>query len=224
MGNQLALTLIFLIAILLLLVFNELAYRRFGSAGEVSRKFAHFAGTLTTITFPYLFSDHWYVLMLAIFFFILLFASRKSKLLKSIHGIDRKSVGSYLLPFSIYLTYLIAHLLGNKFLFILPMLVLAICDPIAGILGLNLKKNNHNIYIFGYRMKKTLLGSGSFLVSCFIISVLALYFHRMVFDLKVFLLALGIAVVSTLSELFSWRGTDNLAIPLSVLLMLVLFL
>jgi dolichol kinase len=44
------------------------------------------------------------------------------------------------------------------------------------------------------------------------------------FDLKTFWLALGIAVVSTLVELFSWRGTDNLLVPMSVLVMLLLFL
>jgi dolichol kinase len=46
----------------------------------------------------------------------------------------------------------------------------------------------------------------------------------MSFDLKTFWLAMGIAVVSTLVELFSWRGSDNLFIPMSVLLMLLIFL
>ncbi|MEN6553140.1 MAG: hypothetical protein ABFC34_09690, partial [Methanobacterium sp.] len=120
--------------------------------------------------------------------------------------------------------FLISSKLENEFLYILPILVLAICDPIAGILGLNIKKNNHNIHVFGHKLKKTLLGSGSFLISCFIISTIALYFYRMSFDLKTFWLAMGIAVVSTLVELFSWRGSDNLFIPMSVLLMLVIFL
>ncbi len=224
MGTQIALTFIFLVAILCLLIFNELVYRRLGIKGEITRKFAHFTATLSTLTFPYIFSSHWYVLVLAMVFFIVLFLSRKGTQLKSIHDIHRKSVGSYLLPFSIYLTFLLSVQVGNKFLFILPMLVLAISDPIAGILGLNFKKRNKNIRIFGYDTKKTLLGSGAFLISSFIISIIALYFNRQIFDFKTFWLALSIALVSAVVEIFSWRGFDNLTIPMSVLAMQMLFL
>ena len=224
MENQLALMIIFLLAILGLLIFNEIVYRRLGLKGEITRKFAHFTATLSTITFPYLFNDHWYILALASFFFIILFVSRNGTQLKSIHDINRKSIGSYLLPLSIYLTFLISFKLENKFLFILPILVLAICDPMAGILGLNIKTYNHTIQIFGYNTKKTILGSGSFFVSCFIICIIGLYFNRMVFDLKTFWLALGIALLSSLTELFSYRGMDNLVIPMTVLLMLLIFL
>lgn len=224
MGNQLALTFIFLIAIISLLVFTELIYRRLGLKGEVTRKIAHFTATLSTITFPYLFNDHWYVFGLAFFFFIVLFISRHGTQLKSIHDITRKSIGSYLLPVSIYLTFLISYKAGNRLYFILPILILAICDPAAGIMGINMKIYNHRIRIFGHKLNKTILGSSTFLVSSFIISIIALYFNRMVFDLKTFWLALGIAIISTLVEMFSWRGSDNLFIPLSVVLMLILFL
>ncbi|MEN6445451.1 MAG: phosphatidate cytidylyltransferase, partial [Candidatus Cloacimonas sp.] len=122
MGNQITLTVIFLIAIILVLALAELVYRRLGINGEITRKLAHFTATLSTITFPYLFTDHWYVLVLALFFFLILFVSRKGTLLRSINDIDRISVGSYLLPISIYLTFLISSKLENEFLYILPIL------------------------------------------------------------------------------------------------------
>lgn len=224
MGNQLALMFIFMTGIICLLVFNEMVYRQLGLKGEITRKFAHFTATLSTTTFPYLFKDHWYVLAMAAFFFIILFISRNGTQLKSIHDIDRKSVGSYLLPASIYLTFLLSHLLENKFLFILPMLILAISDPMAGILGLNLKKHNYHIRLFGMRLEKTVLGTLSFLISSFLISLVALYFHRMAFDLKTFWLALLVSIFSTLSELFSRKGFDNFLIPFSVILTLIIFL
>lgn len=224
MVNQITVAILYLFAISFLLVFNELIYRRLGLKGEITRKFAHFTATLSTVTFPYLFTDHWYVLVLALAFFLVLFISRNGTQLKSIHDIDRKSVGSYLLPLSIYLTFLFSNQLDNKFLYILPIIILAVCDPMAGILGINLKVNNHKISIFGIKTKKTVLGSGSFLLSSFIISIIALYFNRMVFDLKTFWLALAIALVSTITEMLSWRGSDNLFIPVSVLVMLILFL
>ena len=175
MKNQLALAFLYLVAISLLLIFNELIYRRLGLKGEITRKFAHFTATLSTITFPYIFTNHWYVLALAFIFFLLLFVSRHGTQLKSIHDIDRKSAGSYLLPASIYITFLISNLNNNKFMYILPIMILAVCDPMAGLLGINLKKNNHKIKIFGVQTAKTILGSGSFLVSSFLISIIALY-------------------------------------------------
>lgn len=83
--------------------------------------------------------------------------------------------------------------------------------------------NQNQVRISGRKLNKTYVGTGAFFVSSFIISVIALYFNRMVFDLKTFWLALGIAVVSTLTELFSVKGIDNLLIPLSVVMMLLLF-
>jgi dolichol kinase len=224
MGNQIGLTVIYMVAISLLLVFNEMIYRRLGLKGEITRKFAHFTATLSTVTFPYLFDSHWYVLIMAVAFFILLFVSRHRTYLKSIHDIQRISIGSYLLPVSIYLTFLVAYLLENKFLFILPMLVLAICDPVAGILGINLQQYNNKIKLFGRKLQKTWLGSLSFFISCFIISIIALYFNQEEISLRIFWIALTVAFVSSVAEMLSWKGSDNLFIPLSVLLVLVVLL
>jgi dolichol kinase len=224
MNNLIVLSFIYLIGIGLLLTFNELNYRRLNVNGEITRKFAHFTATLATVPFPYIFSSHWYVLVLALIFFAILFITQYGKQLKSIHDIQRKSIGSYLLPLSIYVVFFISCMLHNKFVYILPMLILAVCDPMAAILGINIKNYNGRIKLFGHKFEKTWLGSGAFLFTSFIISVIALYFHHAVFNLKTFWLALLIAVTSTLSELFSWRGSDNLTIPLSVVLILVLFL
>jgi dolichol kinase len=224
MGNVVVLSFIYLIGISLLLVFNELNYRRLNVKGEITRKFAHFSSALATVPFPYIFPSHWYVLVLALLFAAVLFFTQNGKLLKSIHDITRKSIGSYLIPLSIYITFLISNLLENKFIYILPMLILAVCDPMAAILGINIKNYNGRIKILGKKLNKTWLGSGGFLVTSFVISIIALYFNRGVFDLKTFWLALAIAVVTTLAELFSWRGSDNLSIPLSAVLVLVLFL
>lgn len=224
MGNIIVLSFIYLIGISLLLIFNELIYRRLNPTGEVTRKFAHFTSVLATVPFPYIFPSHWYILVLALLFSIVLFVTQYSKLLDSIHGIERKSLGSYLLPLAIYFTFLVSDLTGNKFLYILPMLILAISDPMAAILGINVTKYNGRIKIFGRKLNKTWLGSGAFLVSSFVISIIALYFHRHVFDLKTFWLASLMAVTTMFAELISWRGSDNISIPLCAVLILVLFL
>ena len=224
MNNIVVLSFIYLIGIIILLTFNELNYRRLNVKGEITRKFAHFAATLATVPFPYIFPSHWYILVLAFIFFLVLFVTQYSKQLKSIHDIKRKSIGSYLLPLSIYITFFISIKLQSKFIYILPMLILAVCDPMAAILGMNTKKKNGKIKLFGLKTEKTRIGSAAFFITSFVISIIALYFHRITFDLKTFWLALAIAITSTLAELFSWRGSDNLSIPLSVVLILVLFM
>lgn len=224
MGNTITVSIVYFIAIMLLLAFNELNYRRLKVKGEITRKFAHFTATVAVVPFPYIFSSHWSVLILAIVFFIALFVTQFSKQLKSIHDIERKSIGSYLLPLSIYLTFLLSNLLDNKFIYILPMLILGICDPVAAIVGMGMKKNNHRIKIFGITTGKSLFGSGAFLITSFVISIIALYFNRGVFDFKTFWLAMTVAVFSMLAEMFSWRGSDNLTIPLSIAFILILFL
>ncbi|MBN2634662.1 MAG: phosphatidate cytidylyltransferase [Prolixibacteraceae bacterium] len=224
MGNIIVLSVIYLIGIGILLLFNELIYRRLHPGGEITRKFAHFSSVLATVPFPYIFPSHWYILMLALLFTAVLFITQDGFLLRSIHDIERKSIGSYLLPMSIYITFFFSEVFDNKFLYILPVLILAVCDPMAAILGINIKTYNGRIKIFGKKLNKTRLGTGSFLMLSFIISLIALYFHRHTFDLKTFLLALSVAVATTIGELVSWRGSDNLTIPLSAVLILVLFL
>ena len=224
MVNIIVLSFIYLIGIVLLLIFNELIYRRYKPSGEVTRKFAHFSSVLATVPFPYIFPTHWYILVLALLFAALLFITRNGNQLKSIHDVGRKSIGSYLLPLSIYLTFLISNLSGDMFIYILPMLILAVCDPMAAILGINIQTYNGRIKLFGKKLNKTWLGSGAFLISSFVISIIALYFHRGIFDIKTFWLAMAVAVITMFAELIAWRGSDNLSIPLSAVLVLAIFL
>ncbi len=224
MGNIVVLSIVYLVGISLLLVFNELNYRRLKVKGEITRKFAHFTATLATVPFPYIFPSHWYILILALLFFAVLLFTQHGTQLKSIHDIQRKSIGSYLLPLSIYISFLLSDIMDNKFIYILPMLILAISDPMAAILGINIKNFNGRIKVFGKKLNKTWLGSGAFFASSFVISILALYFNRGLFDLKAFWLSLLLATVTTLAELISWRGSDNLSIPLSAVGVLLLFL
>jgi phytol kinase len=221
MLTQIVLTFLFLLLFLLLLGFVELIYKRLKLPGELTRKLAHFAATLSTISFPYLFTDHWYVLVLAIIFFCLLFLSRNSRHLRSIHDITRISTGSYLLPVSIYLTFLISHLSDDRFLFILPIMILAVSDPAAGLLGMNINGYNHEIVLFGRRMRKTWLGSSAFFISAFLISLFAFYYHRQMFDLHSLGFSVFVALTATIAEMLSPKGTDNLLIPTSVVLVLI---
>lgn len=222
--NTIILAFIYLIGITLLLAFNEINYRKLNVKGEISRKFAHFVATLASIPIPYIFSSHWYVLILAVIFFLVLWITQYSSVLQSIHGVERKSMGSYLLPLSIYGTFLVSELAGSKLLYILPMLILGISDPMAAIVGISLEKYNHRIIIFGIDTQKSMFGSGAFFISSLIISSVAIYFNREVFDATSVLMSLSIAAATTLGEMFSWKGSDNLTVPLTAILVLMIYI
>ena len=187
----------------------------------MTRKFAHMTATLSTTPFPFLFNDHWYVLFLAGVFFVLLFMSRNTRHLKSIHDIDRFSVGSYMLPLSIYLTFLISFRIGDPFLFILPMLVLAISDPLAGIFGVSITIGNSKIRIFSRTLEKTYAGSLTFFISSLLISMIAISIRNWYLGIETFFLAGAVALVGTIVEMLSPKGSDNLSVPLSILAVLV---
>lgn len=224
MDNVLIISIIYFVGIFILLIANELYYRHLGIKGEYSRKFAHITATLATLPFPYIIPSHWYILVLALIFFVVLYLTQRSTFLNSIHDIRRRSIGSYLLPASIYLTFLISSKLDSKILFILPMLILAISDPVAAITGMSVKKYNKNVQIAGYTLQKTWLGSAGFLVSSFIITIIALYIHFGTINLKTIYISLVVGLIGTIAEMLSWRGSDNLSIPLGVQLVLIFLL
>src|SRR5690625_4463892 len=85
MENVLIISIIYFVGIFILLIANEWYYRHLGIKGEYSRKFAHITATLATLPFPYIIPSHWYILALALIFFVVLYLDRKSTRLNSSH-------------------------------------------------------------------------------------------------------------------------------------------
>lgn len=224
MNSVVMISLGYFAGISLLLLLNEVNYQWFKVKGEYSRKVAHVIATLATLPFPYLFSSHWYVLGLALLFFAVLWFTQGSKHLNSIHDINRPSIGSYLLPVAIYCTFLIYTYIGDPVMYILPITILAICDPVAAISGMSMKKHNRSLSLPGIPSKKTVAGSMAFFLSSGLISVVLLSWGQEGSIIKVVYVSVIIAFVGTLAELFSWRGSDNLTIPLSIQLVLWLLI
>lgn len=213
----------FLAGIFFLLYFNDQLHKRFGIASEYTRKLAHFSATASTLSFPFLFTSHWYVLGLAIVFFLILLLSMNTRYLKSIHEIDRYSAGSFLLPPAIYLPFLISVKTGDPFMFILPVLILAVSDPLAGLAGYIFREGNPQIVLFSWKLRKTVYGSSAFFISSFVLSLIALGIDAHQIGADTIIAALFIAAASTTTELLSPGGSDNLTVPLIVILVLSLY-
>ncbi len=223
MDQVLRISIYYLIGISILLILNELSYRKWKYKGEYSRKTAHVLATLATAPFPFIFDNHWYILGLALLFGIVLWGSRRIKQLDSIHDVSRPSYGSFLLPAGIYLSFLIYSFSGNPVIYLIPIIVLALCDPLAAIVGMYFRENNVTLSLPGRNGNKTLFGSLAFYVSSTIICGLILHLSGLNLN-QVVLISPLVGFLGTLGELFSWRGSDNLSIPLSVQIGLLMLL
>jgi dolichol kinase len=174
------------------------------------------------LLFPLLLANHLLVLFLCVSFGGILIVSLKYKLLRSINGIDRPSVGSLAYPVSVYFCYLAYDHFGHNYTFYyLPILILAICDPLAALFGKQWPLGRYSVG----NENKTLVGSAFFFISAFIISVIFIFLNTKNTEnstLDNFLAAGVIALVSTISEAVSGKGLDNLTIPASVVFVLIL--
>ena len=206
MNDQLVMLFVFVSGYAFLLMFCEFLNRRKNIASEYTRKLAHFVSTLSVLFFPCVFADEGYVIAICAIFFLTLLIANRMHILHSIDSVGRKTGGSYLLPLSVGICYYISVRLENGVLFTLPILILAICDPLAGIIG---HKFNSKPLFNG----KTIAGSSVFLLFSLLISLFCLIatHHE-----SAFILSLTVAFAATVAELLSPRGTDNLTIPLSV--------
>ena len=181
---------------------------------EHTRKLAHIISTLSALLYPQLFSDHIYPLLLCLFFCVVLLITKRLKVIPSIDRVERKTEGSYMLALSVGTTYYLSIMYKDLAIYHLPILILAISDPLAGILG---QKVSSKRFFNG----KTIAGSLSFFLSAFAISFVYLIAvrHQPMWGVSVV-----IALTAAIAELFSPRGLDNLTIPLTAVTVLFIVL
>lgn len=204
-------------AFLLLFGAAEIMYHFFNVKVEITRKTVHLGTGLLTMLFPVLLDTHWWVLLLCSSFAVILLLSLKYNFLKSVNAIERESVGSIAYPVSVYGCYLAFTFFDHQYVYYyLPILILAICDPVAALCG---KRWPRGRYKFN-GSNKTLMGSAMFFLSAFILIItLSLMGHTMT---RVISRGFVIALVSTISEAVSGKGYDNITIPISVLSSLII--
>ncbi len=206
-------------AFLSLFVVAEVLYHSFKVKAELTRKLVHFGTGILSLSFPLLLSKHWFVLALCASFALILISSLRFNLLKSINAIDRKSYGSLCYPIAVYSCFLIqswygkqSNFYGGYLIYYLPLLILAISDPLAALVG---KRWSWLPYKVGIGTK-TMSGSLAFFGSALFISIGAFFAFQisLSFELLVGSCVL-IAAITAVSESVSRNGFDNLFIPLS---------
>jgi len=203
----------FTVGYILLLIFCEILNRKLNVDAEYTRKLSHVAAVLMALFFfPIVFKNVGYALALSALFFVLLMIAKVQKWIPSVDNVERETGGSYFLAFGLGATYLVSVVFGNNAIFTLPLLIFAISDPLAGLVGGKWVKSNE-IYA-----GKTIAGTLAFLFSALLICLL---FFNSVYDNPMLGFSLMIALTATVTELISTKGTDNFTVPLVVAGMLI---
>ncbi len=204
-------------AFLVLFASAELMYHKFGVKAEVTRKYVHLLTGLLTMFFPPMLDNHWFVLALCGSFLGILIGSMILNLLPSINAVDRVTRGSLLYPVVVYGCFLAFNYYGQFVFYYIPILILAICDPVAALMGKRWPISPYKI--FG--TTKTMMGSTSF----FIVAVIASFVLFVGIDeapiFEAIVLSIGIALVTTIAEAATGKGYDNISIPASAMALLL---
>jgi len=180
---------------------------------ELVRKMFHVGGGLLGLTLPWLFDSMAPVLLLAILITGAFVALRRVAALRSgvgqvLHAVERETIGEFCYIASLLVLFWLAR--GDKLLFSIPLLILALADTFAALIGEQ----------YG-RLKLRQLGAGKsyegvaafFLTAFFCIHVPVLLADR-TGRLESLLVACDVALIVMMAEAVAWRGLDNLIIPL----------
>ncbi len=190
---------------------------------EVQRKLVHVAIGLSALMFPLIFSDQWPVLLilgLAIVIMLVLRLPRHAQdgIGSALHSVGRTSYGDFLFAAAIGITYLRAR--EEIVLYVLPIAVLTLADAAAALTGSR----------YGRRLftvedgTKSLEGVVMFFLITWIVAMVILLLLTDIARINVIGLALVIAVFGALVEADSWRGFDNLFVPIGIHLFLQTYL
>lgn len=186
---------------------------------EVSRKAVHVAIGLYAMALPLLFQDRWPVVALILTSLALMMwmrspACRTTGLGATIHSVERRSYGDVWLALAIGFVFIRSE--GEYILYALPLAVITLSDAAAALTGTAYGRRRFAIE----DGVKSWEGVIAFFAVTMIIAMAMLLFFSQVPRTSVFFLALTVAAFAATVEAVSWRGLDNLFVPIGTHLFL----
>lgn len=198
----------------------ELLRRAFRGSPEITRKSVHILTGVLIYFAPQLFTSGVPAILLALIFIAVNYTAIRLGLLKGMHGTNRVSYGTVYYPVS-FLILVLVFWDAAPFVISLSILILALGDAAAAIVGENLRSPHE------YRLtsdKKSYEGSLAMFVTTTAVTV---------FGLRAFgpelswnhaaQVAFAVGLFATAWEAISSKGFDNLTIPLGASLMIYYF-
>ncbi len=197
-----------------MLIVLRAVQRKFNPDPELMRKLFHVGMGLFALSFPFLIPNRLTAGLLCGATMTLLIALRRVKKLRCSYGavlgsVARRSHGE--LYFAVGVTVIFCLAKNEMLLYSIPLLVLTFADAAAALIGEHFGKHRFCV-IEG---QKSIEGCLAFLTvaTVFTYAPLVMFTEINVEDAR--LLSVTLGLVLTLVEALSWRGLDNLFIPIA---------
>lgn len=180
---------------------------------EMVRKLFHLGGGLVGLSLPWLFKDIAPVLALAaattgLFVALLTVPALRGGPGQVLAGVGRKTIGEFFFVASFCLLFWLAK--GDKLLYGVPLLVLAVADTFAALVG-----EEYGKYRFRtWKGRKSMEGSSAFFLAAFFCVHVPVLLFTDTPRLESLLIAVNLSLMVMMAEAAAWWGLDNLIIPL----------
>ena len=189
--------------------------KRYGLDAEVSRKSVHVAIGLYAMALPVIFAQQWPVIALLVVALILMLWLRLPKVRTSglgaaIHSVERTSWGDIWLALAIGFVFMRS---GDSYiLYGLPIAIITLSDSAAALTGSAYGRRRFSVEAG----VKSWEGVVAFFMVSLIVAMTMLLLLTDAPRVNVVLLALAIAGFGAIVEAVSWRGLDNLFVPICI--------
>lgn len=189
---------------------------------EASRKFIHIMLGNWWFIAMYYFTNVWFAAFVPATFVIINYISYKKDLIKVMERDIQDGLGTVYYAISLLILVIVSFgVYKEPSLGLIPNLVMAYGDGLAGLLGRMIKSKRYKLS----DTKKSVAGSITmFVISTLLIGGYLLYWHKEIFwstphwPLVAVLIGFAITAIEAISE----KGTDNITVPLGTLCMLLL--
>lgn len=195
--------------------------RRYAIGVETQRKLVHVATGTAALFFPLLFSNALPVFLLIGAGMVMMLAMRSPALASVggvLHDVKRESWGEIYLALAIAFTFFRG--LGEPILYVLPLLVITLADTASALVGTTYGRRRFIVE----DGSKSLEGVVAFFTVTWLVALVTLLLLTDAPRLNVVLLSFLLAAFCALVEVDSWRGLDNLFVPIGAHLLLQQYL
>ena len=189
---------------------------------EASRKFIHIMLGNWWFIAMYYFTNVWFAAFVPATFVIINYISYKKDLIKVMERDVQDGLGTVYYAISLLILVIVSFgVYKEPSLGLIPNLVMAYGDGLAGLLGRMIKSKRYKLS----DTKKSVAGSITmFVISTLLIGGYLSYWHKEIFwstphwPLVAALIGFAITAIEAISE----KGTDNITVPLGTLCMLLM--
>lgn len=194
------------VVVFLLLMVNEMWWRKHKSHGELSRKFVHIAVGCFVAFWPFFLS--WgQIELLSVAFLIVVGLSKYLRIFSAIHSVQRPTQGELFFALAVGIVAVVTH---DEWIYAVALLQMALGDGLAAVIGV--RYGRHSRYKV-FDATKSVIGTFTFFAVAIVLLLGYQHFSGATITLPYLLV---LATSSSFIENIGVYGLDNLLVPLLI--------